>query len=253
MTVTSKPVSITTPDGVADGYAAYPDDGKRYPAVLFYMDGFGVRPTLVKLAESVAARGYYVLLPNLFYRNGKAPVIDYERVFRGEDRDTIIGEMRQMIGLLTPEAVERDSTAFLAFLDAQPQVLSGAVAATGYCMGGAIALRTAALHPDRVAAAASFHGGNLATEAPTSPHLLADRIKAELYLGHAKDDPSCPAEQVERLEAALDAAGVKHQTEIYEAVHAWTMPDVPWAWNEDAAEKAWTRLYELLGRTLKQA
>ncbi|MNS86706.1 Dienelactone hydrolase family protein [compost metagenome] len=118
-------------------------------------------------------------------------------------------------------------------------------------MGGAIALRAAARHPERVVGAASFHGGHLASDSPMSPHRLADRIKAELYIGHAKDDPSCPTEQVERLEAALDAAGVCHQTEIYEAAHGWTMPDLPWAYDEAAAEKAWGRLYDLLDRTLK--
>jgi carboxymethylenebutenolidase len=118
-------------------------------------------------------------------------------------------------------------------------------------MGGALALRTAAFYPDRVAAAASFHGGNQASDKPSSPHLLADKIKAEVYVGHAKDDPSCPAEQQERLEQAFNAAGVTHQKEVYEAAHAWTMPDVPWAKNDAAREKAWNQLYKLLDRTLK--
>lgn len=244
------PIEIPTPDGVADGYAVFPSENGPFPAVIFYMDGIGLRPTLVELAKAIAARGYYVLLPNMFYRDGRAPVVDYQGMLTAEDRTPYVQAMRALIGKLTPEAVARDVTAFMAFLDAQPQVKPGKLAVTGYCMGGAIALRTAALYPDRVVAAASFHGGNLGTDAPTSPHLLADRLKAELYLAHAKDDPSCPTEQVERLEAALNAAGVKHQTEIYEAVHAWTMPDVPWAYHEAAATQAWNRLYALLDRTL---
>jgi carboxymethylenebutenolidase len=252
MTVITKvtPVDIPTPDGTADGYAVYPGEGGPFPAVLFYMDGIGVRPTLVTLAERLAERGYYVLLPNLFYRHGHAPVIDYQRLISG-DGDDVRERMLGMIGAMTPDLVERDIAAYLAFLDAQPQARADHVAVTGYCMSGAIALRTAALHPERVVAAASFHGGRLAPDDPTSPHRLVDRIKAEVYIGHAKDDPSCPAEQVDRLEAALDAAGVRHQTEIYDARHGWTMPDLTWAHDDAAAKKAWGRLYDLLDRTLK--
>lgn len=251
MSVTTTAIAIPAPDGVADGYAVHPSGGGPFPSVLFVMDGIGLRPTLVALAESIARRGYYVLLPNVFYRAGHAPVIDYQELIEGERGDEVVAEMRALIKGLTPDDIDRDVTAYLAFLEAQPQAQADRVAATGYCMGGAIALRAAARHPERVVAAASFHGGHLASDSPMSPHRLAERIKAELYIGHAKDDPSCPAEQVERLEAALNAAGVRHQTEIYEAAHGWTMPDLPWAYQEAAAEKAWGRLYALLDRTLK--
>jgi carboxymethylenebutenolidase len=253
MSTTTTPIRIPTPDGQADGYAVHPSAPGRYPAVLFYMDAIGLRPALLELARGLAERGYYVLLPNVFYRAGQAPVIDYQTLISGEDAqaEPVRQRMFALIGELTPETVARDAQAYLAFLDAQPQVKPGPLAVTGYCMGGSLALRAAAQFPERVVAAASFHGGRLATEAPSSPHLLAERIKAELYIGHAKDDPSCPAEQVERLEAALDAAGVRHQTEIYEAKHGWTMPDLPWAHHAEAAQKAWGRLYALLDRTLK--
>jgi carboxymethylenebutenolidase len=253
MAVTTTAITIPTPDGVAGGDAVHPSEGGPFPAVLFVMDGIGLRPTLVSLAEAIARRGYYVLLPNVFYRAGHAPVIDYQELISGERGDEVVQEMRALIKGLTPDDIDRDVTAYVAFLESQPEADADRVAATGYCMGGAIALRAAALHPARVVGAASFHGGNLASDGPMSPHRLADRIKAELYIGHAKDDPSCPAEQVERLEAALNAAGVRHQTEIYEAAHGWTMPDLPWAYDEAAAEKAWGRLYDLLDRTLKQA
>jgi carboxymethylenebutenolidase len=248
--VITEEVDIATPDGVADGYAVYPAADGRYPAVLFYMDGIGLRPALVDLARDLAARGFFVLLPNVLYRAGRSPVIDYQRLIAGEGGDEIRARLMALIGDLTPERVANDARAYLDHMAARPQVRPGPVACTGYCMGGALALRTAAAFPDRVAAAASFHGGNLATDKPDSPHLLADAIEAELYIGHAKDDRSCPQEQVDRLEAALDAAGVRHQTEIYEAAHGWTMPDLPWARNEEAAAKAWGRLFTLLDRTV---
>jgi carboxymethylenebutenolidase len=247
--MTVQPVEIPTPAGVADGYAIYPAEEGKYPPVLFYMDGIGLRPALIEFAQRISARGYYVLLPNLFYRSGKAPLFDVEQFLAGVNRDETRGKMMAMIGQLTPEAVKQDSTAFLDFLDAQPQAKSGPLAATGYCMGGAVSIRTAAYHPDRVVAAASFHGGRLAPEDANSPHLLADRIQARLYIGHAKDDASCPPEQIERLEAALNAAGVQHQTEVYEAGHGWTMPDTQ-VYNEAAAEKAIGCLFELLEQQL---
>jgi carboxymethylenebutenolidase len=246
---TVKPVEIPTPAGIADGYAIYPSKEGKYPPVLFYMDGIGLRPALVEFAQRIAARGYYVLLPNLFYRSGKAPLFDVKQFLAGVNRDQTRAKMMELIGQLTPEAVQQDSTAFLNFLDEQPQVKPGPIATTGYCMGGAVSLRTAAYHPGRVVAAASFHGGRLAPEDANSPHLLADRIQARLYIGHAKDDASCPQEQIERLEAALNAAGVQHKTEVYEAGHGWTMPDTP-VYNEPAAEKALGCLFELLGQQL---
>lgn len=248
----ARPIEIKTPDGVCDGYAVYPSEDGRYPAVVFYMDAIGVRPALVDLAKLVAEKGYYVLLPNLFYRAGKAPVLDYAKMLRGEDADAIRAKMMELLGTLTPERVASDTTAFIQYLDAQPQVRPGKLAVTGYCMGGGMALRAAANHPDRVAAAASYHGGRLATDDPSSPHRLVGKITGEVYLGHARNDHSCPQDQIDRLEAALNEAGVKHQTEIYDAAHGWTMPDLPHAKNEAAAKKAWDRLFELLDRTLKQ-
>ncbi len=247
-----KPLTIPTPDGVADGYALYPSEEGRFPAVIFYMDGIGVRPALVEVARRVAERGYYVLLPNLFYRRGQAPLFDFKSFLAGENRDAMRQQMIALIRELTPDAVQRDAGAYLDFLAEQSQVLPGKVATTGYCMGGAVSLRTAGYYPELVCAAASFHGGNLATEAPDSPHLLADRITAELYIGHAKDDQSCPPEQIERLEQALQAAGVTYHSEVYDAHHGWTMPNVP-AYNEGEAERAWQNLFDLLDRAFKKA
>ena len=248
-----KPVDIPTPDGTADGYALYPSEEGRYPAVLFYMDAIGVRPALIDLAKGVAEQGYYVLLPNLFYRNGKAPVLDSQRMLSGEGGDEIRDQMMKILGAITTDMIQRDATAYVNFIEQAPRARHDKIATTGYCMGGGWALRTAAWFPEKVAAAASFHGGRLATDEPDSPHLLAPKIKAELYLGHAINDHSCPQEQVDRLEEALNKAGVKHQTEMYDAAHGWTMPDLPWASNKpEEAKKAWQRLYELLDRTLKQ-
>ncbi|RYG68339.1 dienelactone hydrolase family protein [bacterium] len=247
-----KPVAIKTLDGVADGYVLYPDEDGRYPAVIFYMDGIGLRPVLIDFARRVAERGYFVLLPNLFYRSGKAPLFNYEEFLKGINREETMGQMMALIGQLTPDAIERDSTSYLKFLDTEQQVQPGLIATTGYCMGGSVSLRTAAYHPDRVVAAASFHGGRLATEDLSSPHLLVDRITARLYIGHATNDRSCPQEQIEKLENALNAANVSHRTEIYEAGHGWTMPDVA-VYDEAAAEKALQCLFTLLEETLPSA
>ncbi|MDT4986680.1 MAG: carboxymethylenebutenolidase [Micromonosporaceae bacterium] len=247
-------VDVRTSDGVADAYLAHPDDGHRHPAVLFYMDGIGLRPRLSEMAEQIAAHGYLVLAPNLFYRHGRAPLVaDLSDLLKPENRAKLMESFRRFATSLTPEAAMRDAAAYVNFLSAHRSVTSGPIGITGYCMGGAMALRTAAAFADRVAAAASFHGGNLATDAPDSPHLLADRISAELYFGHADEDRSMTQEQITRLEAALDAAGVHYRSELYPgAAHGFTMADTA-AYNAAATDRHWTNLLALLDRNLPAA
>lgn len=248
--VTGTIVDITTADGVADAYLAHPDDGGAHPGVLLYQDAFGVRPHLKAMADRLAAAGYTVLVPNVFYRNGRVPVVALPEFIDMEARPDIVEKVVPLMESLTPELTERDAGAYLDWLARSPLVTDGPVGITGYCMGARLALYTAGTHPDQVAAAAGFHGGWLASEAPDSPHLLADRITAELYFAHADEDDSMPQDQVDRLEQALTDAGVKHRTEVYAgAHHGYTQSDTA-AFNPEAAERHWGELLALLDRAL---
>ncbi|MFE0454823.1 dienelactone hydrolase family protein [Streptomyces sp. NPDC058914] len=242
-------VDVPTEDGVADAYLARPGDGSPRPGVLLYQDAFGLRPHLRAMADRLAGAGYTVLVPNVFYRHGRAPVVELPEFIDPSARPQIFEKLRPVMRSLTDDLAMRDAGAFLRWLAGSPLVVDGPVAITGYCMGARLALLTAGAHPDRVAAAAGFHGGGLATDAPDSPHLVADRITAELYFGHADDDPSLPPEQIERLEEALTAAGVRHRCEVYEgAHHGFTQADTA-AYHEGAAERHWAALLDLLKRT----
>src|SRR5262249_18555513 len=160
-----------------------------WPAVLVYMDGIGIRPALFEIGERISSRGYFVLLPDLFYRAGPYVAPDPAKLF-GDP--AVRAEWAKFIGSLNQASVMSDTRAFLDFLGAQPDVKQPKVGTTGYCMGGAFSLGAAGHYPDRVAAAASFHGGRLVTDAPDSPHLLAPRMKARVYVAGAIEDPSFP-------------------------------------------------------------
>ena len=243
-------VDIPTPDGTADAYLAHPDDNAPHPAVLLYMDAFGLRPHLKSMADRLASAGYTVLVPNVFYRSGRAPLVELPDFINPAERPEIIQSLRPAAMTLTPEAAMRDAVAYLDWLTASPLTSDGAVGITGYCMGAGLALRTAGTYPDRVAAVAGFHGAYLASDAPDSPHLLADRITAELYFGHADQDSTNPAEQIDRLDKALTAAGVHHRAEVYAgAHHGFTQADTAMH-SPEATERHWTALLELFGRTL---
>ncbi|MEW1999891.1 dienelactone hydrolase family protein [Streptomyces coelicoflavus] len=242
-------VDIPTGDGTADAYLTHPADGAPHPAVLLYMDGFGLRPSLRAMADRLAGAGYTVAVPNVLYREGRAPVVALPEFIDQASRPRIFERLGPMMRALTPDQVERDADAYLRWLAGRPEAAGGPVAVAGYCMGAALALRTAGAYPDRVAATAGFHGGNLATEAPDSPHLVAGRLTGEVYFAHADDDPGMPAEQQERLEAALTAAGVTHRCEVYPgAHHGYTQADTS-AYDEKAAERHWDALLGLLKRT----
>jgi carboxymethylenebutenolidase len=241
-------VEIETADGVCDATVTLPDGDGSFPAILFYMDGIGVRPVLHHMAERMAAAGYVVLLPNMFYRDGRAPVFDYATILQPENRPKLM----EMVMSVTPARVVSDAKAFLDFLAAHKKVRPGSkVGTTGYCMGGAMVMRTAAHFPDRVAAGGAFHAGGLVNDQAESPHLLASKIKAEMYFGHADQDPYMTADQIAALNGALKTAGVKFTAELYTgALHGYTMPDLP-AYNADACERHWQALMALFARTLK--
>ncbi len=242
-------LGIKTQDGVCDSFVAYPDEGRQYPAVLLLMDAFGPRDYLYEMAKTIAARGYYVLLPNLFYRVRPAPVIQTKFPITAETHAAAVQEIMPLFPTLPPELAVRDIGVYFDFMAAQKQVLAGKVAMTGYCLGGSLAIRAAAQYPERIAAAASFHAGNLASDAANSPHLQLNQIKAELYIAHADNDRSMPAEQIKRLKKALEQSDLRYEMEVYEgAVHGFTMADLP-AHNEAALERHWEKLFALLERS----
>jgi len=211
------------------------------------MDGLGIRPTLFEMSQRLANGGYVVLLPDLFYRAGSYEPLEPKKVFA-------TGDVRASLAHLFRSADNRraaeDTKAFLAYIDTRDDVAGNKVGTTGYCMGGAISLTAAGTYPDRIAAAASFHGGNLATDSELSPHLLAPRMRGRIYVAGADRDNSYPKDMAERLETALSDAGVDHRCEIYAgAHHGWTMADFP-VYNESAAERHWRELLALFANRL---
>ncbi len=244
-------VDIETRDGIADCFLAAPDDNHHHPGVLFYMDAFGPRPRLEEMAARLATEGYVVLVPHVFYRQGRAPLVDTTQLSQPESRGKLFKTLGPWMAELTPERAMSDADAYLDHLRAHDQVSDGPIGVTGYCMGGALALRTAAHRPDDVGAAAAFHPARLATDAPDSPHLLAGRIKAEVYVASADQDQGMPPEQQERLDRALTEAGVVHACEQYDgATHGFTMSDTA-VYDEAATERHWERLLDLFARTLR--
>ena len=239
----TKTLHIPTADGQADAFAAFPDGGERHPGVLMYADGFGIRPVLREMARELAGHGYYVLVPNFFYRHGPAPVIALPGHISDEARPAVLARLMPLIQAHTAERVLSDADAYLGFLTARPEVLPGAVAVTGYCIGGLSAVRTAAAHPGRVAAVAAFHG----PVGADGPGLFSE-VTAQVHLGHAEGDMT--PEALGELDAALDAAGVGYTSETYPGtVHGFTMSDTD-AFDAAALQHHWDRLLPLLGRTL---
>ncbi len=240
-------VEIKTADGVCPTSVFQPAESGRWPGVILYMDGPGIRPALFEMGERLAAAGYVVLLPDLFYRAGPYSPVNPKELFSDPDKRAAHGKYFTSTSNTKAAA---DTQAFLDYFDVSPNVAGTRVGVTGYCMGGGIALTAAATYPDRIVAAASFHGGRLATDSRESPHLLAARINASVLVAGAENDQGFPPEQAQRLRDALDAADVEHRVEIWEGViHGWTMKDVP-VYNEAAAERHWQELLALFEATL---
>jgi carboxymethylenebutenolidase len=232
----SATVDVTTQDGVADAYRAEGDG----PPVLLIMDAYGLRPQIEQMADRIAARGFTVLAPNVFYRHGRAPVVPLD----GLGAPGYFEKVMPLVRGLTREQVVRDAPAYLDALG------DGPVAITGYCMGGRAGWHMATAFPDRVAALGGFHVGGLVTDADDSPHTRAGDLAAELYFGFADNDRSMTPEQIATFEQALDEAGVRFRSEVYEdAAHGYTMADTP-AYDESAAERHYDALFALLDRTV---
>jgi carboxymethylenebutenolidase len=247
----TKTLPIPTPDGQADAFAAFPDHGGRHPGVLLYQDAFGLRPELEERARELADHGYYVLVPNIYYRHGQAPVTGLPEHIGEDIRPAVIARLMPLIEAHTTELVLRDAAAYVGFLTAQPEVSPGPLAVIGYCIGAALAMRTATAHPGRVAALAGFHPGFVVTDAPDSPHRLAHELTAQVHLGLAEGDMT--PEAIGELDQILDAAGVDHTIETYPGtIHGFTMSDTD-AFNSSALQRHWNRLLTLLDRTLTES
>jgi len=240
-------VDLQTEDGTLDAYIFHPREGGSWPAIVMYMDAFGIRPALGDMAERLASHGYVVALPNLYHRTPFAPFDPKQVAVEGTERARFKG----MVASINGPMAMRDTAALLAHLDTLPTVKRSSMGALGYCMGGGYALAAAGTFPDRMAVAASFHGGALATEKPDSPHLLAPKMRARVYVGAAGIDPTFPDEQRQRLQTALDAAGVSYVIDTYENARHGFAVNGHLVYDKEASERHWDRLVRLLHETLQ--
>ncbi len=246
--VVEKDVEVKTPDGVADAALYYPEGKGAWPAVVIWPDVVSLRPAFREMGRRLAQSGYVVLVPNLYYRVKRAPVVEGSFNFANPDDRAKLTALRPSV---TPEGTARDAAAYIAYLDALPQTdRKKKVGTQGYCMGGPLAFYTAGAVPARVGAVASFHGGGLHTDAPTSPHLTLARSHAEyLVLIADNDDQKEPAAK-DQIKAALAQAGRPAKVEVYAgANHGWTVKGGQ-VYDEPAAEKAWAELLALYKRAL---
>ncbi len=227
--------TVTTADGSCPVTLHIPDGDGPWPGVLMYPDAASTRPTFRAMADQLAGLGYAVLLPDVYYRDGDWAPFTMATVFSDlAERARLFG----MISKITPDLMAADATAFFDYLAARPEVRGESFGTTGYCMGGRTSLVVAGRLPERVAAAMSFHGGGLASDDPGSPHLLADRMRAAVYVGGAHEDQSFTTENAETLDKALTTAGVEHTIEWYPAHHGFAVPDNP-PFDEAAARRHW--------------
>ena len=239
--MTATTLGIRTEDGTVDTHFFTPDGQTPKSAILFYMDGLGLRQALFDMAARMASHGYAVLLPNLYYRAGQSEPIDPMK-----DRD----RMMQLVMSVTNAGTMQDTKHLLSFLDTQPGLAGAKVACVGYCMGGALSLTAVGTYTDRITAAASLHGARLATDAPDSPHLLAPRMAGEVYVGVSEIDPYLAEGETARLEGALKNADTNAVVEIYPGVqHGFAVPGLP-IYDREASERHWERILGLFGRNL---
>lgn len=239
-------IEIAGPDGRIPCFVVHPDEGGPFPVVLFCMDALGIREELRDMARRFATGGYYVLLPNMFHRDG-GPSFDARPLAQGKHDP----RMMALNDALTMDMTVRDAGALLDFARADPMArLPGAV--VGYCMGGRHAIAAAAAYPAAFAALASLHGGRLVTTAPDSPHRRLAKAAAEAYFGWSPDDPTAPADHMTEIEKALAARGLPFRVELHAgALHGFTFPE-RYCYHKRAAERVWARLFALFDRTFRK-
>lgn len=245
--MTQRTVEIETADGICPAALSIPDGEGPWPGVLMFADAGGMRDTMRQMGDRLSSLGYVVLVPDFYYREGPYEPVDMRTAFADEaTRDRIMGMMRAY----TADLVVRDAGTFVEYLDSLPETSTGGVGTTGYCMGGRLSLITAANLGERIVAAASFHGGNLAkADDPDSPHQKANAIQAAVYVAGAIEDQSFPEEQRDLLEQTLTLAEVVHTIETYPAHHGFAVPDNG-SYDADAAERHWTATEDFFGSVL---
>lgn len=247
-----KEVEIRMASGVCDAVLYETEDGTKRPGVVHYPDIMGIRPSHRAMAKRLAEAGYTVLLVNPFYRTVRGNCFDFTPNFAGDEKT--IKRFGELAGPLPPAAMETDAATYMNYLGTLPSVSAATMGAVGYCFTGQMALRTAAARPDRTGAIASFHGGGLCTDKPTSPHHALARIPKDgprLYFGHAVNDHSMPQEAIDKLDAGLKSWGGKYESEVYaDALHGWTVADSA-AYKQPQAERAFGKLNALFAAALK--
>ncbi len=250
--VTEADVQVPTPSGICDAALIHPQGQGRWPAVILFVDAFGLRPAMRDMAKRLAVDGYTVLVPNPYYRSTKAPGIDPGFDFTNTADRAKLDALRAP---MTGDAVMQDAAAYVKFLDSQASVDRHAkMGVFGYCMGGPMTVQAAAAVPARIGAGASFHGGGLVTDKPDSPHLLVAKIKAQYYFGIAANDDQRQPDAKTKLDAAFHAANLPAKIEVYEGtLHGWCVKDMPLQagkpiYNEPLAERAWNELVALYKR-----
>jgi carboxymethylenebutenolidase len=245
--MSGRTIEIKTKDGLAPCQFFGPERDEKCPAVIIYMDAFGVRPALCDMAERLASNGYHVLLPDLYYRSGPTKPFDAKTAFSGGPEKDRLMALYQSINT---KFVMEDTRSFLEFLEQQPSIAGPDVGCVGYCMGGAFALSAAGTFPARIAVAASLHGARLATDQSDSPHLLAPKMRGEIYVGIAGIDSHFTPEEKDRLESALRSAGVKYAVEVYPDVkHGFAVNDTA-VYDRPASERHWERILQLFAENL---
>jgi carboxymethylenebutenolidase len=240
-----KDVTVTTKYGNMPSFATCPEGPGPYPGVILYMDAPGIREELRNIARRIAKHGYFCLLPDLYYRLG---MLRFDIPRRNDAMSVVI---RGAMNHLTNAMVADDTAGLIAFLDAQDRVKPGPVGCVGYCMSGRFVTTVAAHFPERIASAASLYGVGIVTDQEDSPHLLAGRIKGELYYGFAEHDPLVPDHAIPTLRAALAKAGIRHEIETFPSTeHGFCFPERN-VFSHRAAEGAWAKISALWERTLK--
>ncbi len=238
--------SITTADGTCPVTLHTPEGDGPWPGIVMYPDAGGTRQTFREMGDQLAAYGYAVLVPDVYYRDGDWAPFEMASVFSDENERK---RLFSMISKVTPDIMAADAAAFFDYLSARPEVVGEAYGTTGYCMGGRTSLMVAGRVPERVAAAMSFHGGGLAADDPGSPHLLADQMTAAVYVGGAENDASFTPEAAETLDKALTAADVEHTIEWYAAAHGFAVPDNG-PYDQAAAKRHWDAMQSFFGTHL---
>ena len=240
-------LDIASADGAMNSFVVHPEESGPFPVVLFYMDAPGKREELHDMARRIAAVGYFVVLPNLYYRRSR----DY---FLKERTEAGMAEMFAHMATLDRATTERDTKALLAFVDADPAADGKRIGAVGYCMGGPLVVWAASDFPDRLACIASIHGANMATERPDSPHRMAAKVRCESYFACAEIDKWAPPPDIAKLAASLREAGTPHRIEWYPGVeHGFVFPNRVGVYDRNAAERHYERLFALFDRTLRRA